>query len=92
MATNNKTTRGNPRELRRARQAARRATDALRAIESLPRRRGQQVRWANGVVWERIGDDAWRPTTAPDDSDHWTFPSSHVASFWFTRVSPERGA
>lgn len=74
---------GNPKELRRARNDARDAVALMEAIEALPRRRGQCVRWRNGVIWERIGDDAWRPVTAPDESDHWTYPSAHVALFGF---------
>jgi hypothetical protein len=77
---------GNPKELRKARKAANEAAADLEAIGALPRRKGSRVRWRNGVIWERMGDDAWRPTTAPDDDAHWTYPSLHVASFGFWEV------
>jgi hypothetical protein len=77
---------GNPKELRKARKAANEAAADLEAIEALPRRKGSRVRWRNGVIWERMGDDAWRPATAPDDDSHWTYTSLHVASFGFWEV------
>ena len=69
-------------ELRNARRKAQEAADLARWIENLPRRKGQQVQWVNGVVWTRAGDDDWRPETMPDQS----YPSAHVAQFWWEPV------
>ena len=78
----------NRQELKRARTKAIEADWTLQAIEDLPRRRGQQVRWRNGVVWERVGDDQWRPWHFDKDTGAYTsndevygiFPSDHVAT------------
>lgn len=88
---------GNRNELRNARRAANEAAATLEGILALPRRRGSLVRWANGVVWRREGDDDWRP------DGHWDgeravhdidpvnaairYSSAHVASFGFWVVS-----
>lgn len=73
----------NPRELRNARRKAKEAAESLRHIESLPRRAGQSVRWSNGVVWTRAGDDDWRANTMPEQS----YSSAHVASGAWVPVS-----
>jgi len=74
----------NRRELRNARRKAAEAADLLERIERLPRRVGQKVRWSNGVVWTREGDDAWRAEAVQTDGTLWvddvTYPSAHVAS------------
>jgi len=72
----------NPRELHDARRRAAHATALLASIEALPRRVGQSVRWRNGVIWTRAGDDDWRPDSDPK----WRYPSDHVASFWWVPV------
>lgn len=86
---------GNPKELRNARRAATEAAAMLEAIEALPRRKGSRVRWRNGVIWQRFGDDEWRPVAhtigdtvedVPEDQQH-AYPSAHVAQFGCWRVS-----
>ena len=81
---------GNPKELRHARKVANDAAAMVQAIEALPRRRGSRVRWSNGVVWERYGDDDWRPiahyignvlTASLPEEIARSYPSSHVAQF-----------
>ena len=67
----------NPKELRDARRKADEAAMMLVRIEELPRRVGQSVRWRNGIVWTRAGDDDWRFDAQPDLS----YPSAHVAQF-----------
>lgn len=67
----------NPKELRDARRKADEAATMLVRIEKLPRRVGQSVRWGNGVVWTRAGDDDWSPEGEPG----WHYPSAHVAEF-----------
>ena len=72
----------NRKELRDARRRRDEAQQSLDAIRALPRHRGAQVVWSNGVVWTREGDDAWRPSTTGDVGD-WVpslHPSAHVAS------------
>src|SRR5690606_39748459 len=59
----------NPKELKRARRKAEDARWEAWAVERLPRRVGQTVRWSNGVIWTRAGDDDWRPNTFPDRSE-----------------------
>jgi hypothetical protein len=66
----------NPGELRRARLREADAIESRRQIERLPRRIGQRIRWANGVVWTRVGDDAWLPV----DGTCQVYGSDHVAS------------
>lgn len=58
----------------------------LEAVESLPRRIGSLIQWGapNGVIWRRIGDDAWVPLHVsagyqPDDR-YGAFSSGHVAT------------
>jgi hypothetical protein len=65
----------NPRELRKARRRVEEASEALRLIRALPRCVGEAVRWSNGVIWVRSGDDAWWT----EGSDH-KFDSEHVAT------------
>lgn len=76
----------NRKELLNARRKAQDAVDMARWIEELPRRVGQSVRWSNGVVWTRAGDDDWRPHTSPEES----YPSAHVAQYWWEPV-PGKG-
>jgi len=64
-----------PRELRDARKRLESAANELLQIEALPRRKGSKVRWSNGVVWTRMGDDVWVP-----DEENTKFPSAHVAT------------
>lgn len=89
---------GNPKELRHARKAANEAAAMLEAIEALPRRRGSRVRWQNGVIWERAGDDQWIAhhsdgTNSTDDNYRGNgtglYPSAHVASFGFWPIARE---
>ena len=75
----------NSKELRKARANAKNAATMLARIEALPRRIGQSVRWRNGVIWTRAGDDDWRPGDGPD----MPYPSAHVARFWWEPVKPE---
>lgn len=87
---------GNPRELRNARRKANEADAELEAILALPRRRGSRVRWRNGVIWERYGDDDWRPVEhmnakgerEPTEPELLATPysSAHVSSFGFWEV------
>lgn len=82
---------GNRKELRDARRRAADAVAELAAIEALPRRIGSRVRWTNGVIWERVGDDAWEPRFENDGyerhADHDQFygisPSLHVTGIRF---------
>ena len=85
---------GNPKELRNARRKANEAAAELEAIEALPRRKGSRVRWRNGVIWQRFGDDEWRPIAhivgeavepVAEDMQH-RYPSAHVAQFGFWAV------
>lgn len=87
----------NPRELRKARKAANEAAASLEAIEALPRRIGSKVRWRNGVIWQRAGDDDWRPVAhlvgdveEPTDlvNREIRYTSAHVASTGFWEVKP----
>ncbi len=90
----------NRRELRNARRKADEAAASLEAIEALPRRRGQHVRWSNGVIWERAGADDWRPVahtiggvvelTSSEERER-RFTSEHVAGFAFWPVTAEGG-
>lgn len=76
----------NRNELKRAREKAGYAEAALGAIQRLPRRVGQCVRWTNGVIWERVGDDQWRPwhfddgEWGSDDEAYGFFSSEHVGT------------
>ena len=72
----------NPNELRRARRREAEAIESRHRIEQLPRRIGQRVRWANGVVWTRIGDDAWLPV----DGTCQVYESDHVASLYWEQL------
>jgi hypothetical protein len=82
---------GNPRELREARRVANEAAAILEGILALPRRKGSRVIWRNGVIWERRGDDDWRPVAhtvgdeiVPTPEDQQTrYRSAHIASFGF---------
>jgi hypothetical protein len=65
----------NPRELRNARRRAKEAAEALRLIRALPRSVGEAVRWRNGVIWVRSGDDAWW-----SEGVDRAFDSEHVAT------------
>ena len=65
----------NPRELRNARRRAKEAAEALRLIRALPRYVNEAVRWSNGVIWVRSGDDAWWT-----EGDGHTYDSEHVAT------------
>lgn len=79
----------NRKELREARRKADRAAWMLARIEDLPRRVGQSVRWRNGVVWTRAGDDDWRTASYPDEP----FPSAHVARFHYEpTLTPDRSS
>jgi hypothetical protein len=83
----------NPRELRNARRKLAAAQSELDGILSLPRHRGAQVVWSNGVVWTRAGDDTWLPWTGGQNPE-WTvvaYSSAHVASGTITRVAPSGG-
>ena len=83
---------GNRRELQKARRIAREASESLAAILRLPRRKHARVLWGNGVVWERYGDDDWRPVgymregvleaALPADIDR-RYSSAHIASTEF---------
>ena len=79
----------NRTELREARKRAAEAVKSLRQIEALPRRVGQRVRWSNGVIWERVGDNAWRAISengVPLLSFPQRYRSEHVASGSWERV------
>lgn len=81
----------NRKELLTARRKAAEAAAELAGIESLPRRRGQRVRWSNGVIWTREGDDQWRPTSSAGYIGDMLYSSAHVAATrtpWVT-LSPE---
>lgn len=73
---------GNPKEKRDARAAARAADRSERRILSLPQQVGGTVRWPNGVLWTRAGDDDWRS----DGTPHQPYPSAHVA--WGMKRQP----
>jgi hypothetical protein len=75
---------GNRKELAHARRKASEALEALSQIEALPRRRGSRIRWPNGTIWTRVGDDDWRPENIPEIP----YPSAHVASLRWEIVSP----
>jgi hypothetical protein len=70
----------NPKELARARKKLNEARQELDDVLSLPRRRGSRIRWPNGVVWERVGDDAWRGTSSTGWVGEHLYPSAHVGS------------
>lgn len=72
----------NRRELRAARAKLARAQAELEAVEALPRRVGSRVQWSNGVIWTRVGDNAWLPWSAnqPDDMPERHYESVHVAT------------
>lgn len=72
----------NRRELRDARRRAEYYAAELAAIEALPRRVGSRIAWANGVIWERVGDDAWEPRH-DDGDDYGTYSSAHVTGVQF---------
>lgn len=78
----------NRKELRDARRRAKGALSMLASIEGLPRHVGQAVRWRNGVVWTRVGDDVW----FPNGDRTWHYPSAHVAQFAWERVTPGDGS
>lgn len=65
------------------------AAEDARRIADLPAEIGSQVQWANGVVWERTGEDEWTPRFIPDpggwEPDAETIeamiaPSLHIAA------------
>ncbi len=71
-----------PRELKKARRDAQRAALTVELIEALPRRRGALYKgWSNGLVWQRVGDDAWVPLHDGEDTTLYRpYPSAHVAT------------
>lgn len=53
------------------------AAQKVEKIESLPKKLGARIRWThNGVEWERVGGNAWKPVAQPE-SEH--YPSEHIA-------------
>ena len=72
----------NRHELAQARRKAENAANELAWIEALPRRKGSVIRWSNGVIWRREGDDDWRAAYFPDER----YSSSHIASGEWVRV------
>lgn len=69
----------NRKELRDARRKAAEAQRIADEIAALPRRVGQQVIWANGVIWTRVGDDRWR--SQYEEPGEPVYPSAHIVSF-----------
>lgn len=70
----------NVQELHNAQIRANEAVESLYRISKLPQDVGQSVKWINGAVWTRVGDDAWKTNDVPD-----RYPSAHVAMFsWVT--------
>lgn len=78
----------NPRELREVRRNADQALRTMREVEALPRRVGQRVRWSNGVIWIRAGDNDWRADGIPERS----YSSAHVASGNWKPIATRDGA
>ena len=74
----------NRHELAKARRKAENAANELAWIEALPRRTGSVVRWSNGVLWRREGDDDWRPNSYPVQP----YSSAHVASGSWAHATP----
>lgn len=70
-----------PGDIKAAEQKLAEATLALEQITALPREIGSRVRWSNGVVWTRAGDNDWR-------SGYLEIPyrSAHIASSPWTLV------
>jgi hypothetical protein len=57
----------------------------LGRVSRLPQDIGSRIKWTNGLVWERVGDDEWQPNDPQLSLDEaraggWTAPSSHIAS------------
>jgi hypothetical protein len=84
----------NRKELARARRKEAEAIASRQWIEELPRRVGQKVRWSNGVIWERTGDDRWQPGDEAgwflsDGQPFAPSPSEHVANSDWTLFAGE---
>lgn len=71
----------NPKELRRARQRLVEAQREYESIRALPRMVGDKVRWKNGVVWVRMGDNQWRT-----EGIFLIYSSAHVAGGVWERI------
>lgn len=59
------------------------AEASLAQIRRLPRRVGSRVRWGNGVIWIRRGDDHWEA----EGGIATNVGSAHVAQFAWMRLS-----
>ena len=66
----------NLKELHKARRHVELSIRLLERTAALPAEIGQSVRWSNGVIWTRAGDDDWRSDGFPDEP----CPSEHIAS------------
>lgn len=61
------------------------AAERVRRVLLLPTGIGSQVRWSNGVIWERTGGDEWQSlepvlTLEQARAQGFTAPSAHIAS------------
>lgn len=61
-----------------------RAATNLARVALLPTEFGAQVCWKNGVIWTRVGEDAWHPDEGYGPDEH--APSSHIGSGDWTEV------
>lgn len=55
------------------------------SIAALPTHVGARLKWPNGVIWVRVGDDAWSneeilKETPADYSERCTRSSAHIVS------------
>lgn len=73
-------------DLRHALAALEAAGVQLARVASLPAEVGARIRWSNGLVWVRVGENEWQSTGdgRPTDLEQaraggWTAPSTHIA-------------
>jgi hypothetical protein len=65
----------------------------LGRVLSLPAEVGARIQWrSNGVIWERVGEDAWQPVNHGATAGE-TWPSTHIASTagWTTEIDETAG-
>lgn len=68
------------------------ALSSFGAIFQLPRRIGARVRWPhNGLAWERVNENGWRPLTddgsgPPDPRESRLYESEHIARYGYETI------
>lgn len=82
----------NPYELRLAQKNLEQAMREIEQVKALPRRVGQMIQWQNsGLIWRRVGNNAWVPLHESNDFQPTRWPSGNLDLYSSVHVATVSG-